>query len=93
VAEEIIQSQKPSKPPIWNDPRYRAIFFQVLVLSGVIALGYTLVSNTLANLERQGIASGFGFLKGTAGFSILMTLVDYSLLVFAGFLITGCCLK
>ena len=78
MTEEIIQFQKPSKPLIWNDPSYRAIFFQVLVLSGVIALGYTLVSNTLANLERQGIASGFGFLKGTAGFSILMTLVDYS---------------
>jgi general L-amino acid transport system permease protein len=78
VAEEIIQSQKPSKPPIWNDPSYRAIFFQILVLSSVVALGYSLVSNTLDNLERQGIASGFGFLKGTAGFSILMTLVDYS---------------
>jgi general L-amino acid transport system permease protein len=78
VAEEIIQSQKPSKSLIWNDPTYRALFFQVLVLSGVILLGYILVSNTLTNLERQGIASGFGFLRGTAGFSILMTLIDYS---------------
>lgn len=78
MAEGIIETQRPAKPPIWNDPVYRAIFFQVLVLGGVIALGYTLVSNTLANLERQGIASGFSFLKGTAGFSILMTLVDYT---------------
>ena len=78
MAEEIIQSQKPSKPLIWNDPTYRALFFQALVLGGVISLGYFLVSNTLVNLERQGIASGFGFLKGTAGFSILMTLIDYS---------------
>jgi len=78
VAEEITQSQKPSKPLVWNDPVYRALFFQVLVLGGVISLGYILVSNTLINLERQGIASGFGFLRGTAGFSILMTLIDYS---------------
>ena len=78
MAEEKIQSQKPSKPLIWNDPTYRALFFQALVLSGVISLGFFLVSNTLVNLERQGIASGFGFLKGTAGFSILMTLIDYS---------------
>jgi ABC-type amino acid transport system permease subunit len=78
VAEEIIQSQKPSKPLIWNNPSYRALFFQVLVLGGVLSLGYILVSNTFTNLERQGIASGFGFLKGTAGFSILMTLIDYS---------------
>ena len=78
MAEKVIQSQKPSKPLVWNDPTYRALFFQVLVLGGVISLGYVLVSNTLTNLERQGIASGFGFLKGTAGFSILMTLIDYS---------------
>ena len=78
MAEEIVQSPKPSKPLIWNDPTYRALFFQVLVLGGVLSLGYFLISNTLVNLERQGIASGFGFLKGTAGFSILMTLVDYS---------------
>ncbi|MDH3597185.1 MAG: amino acid ABC transporter permease, partial [Rhodospirillales bacterium] len=36
------------------------------------------VSNTMANLERQGIASGFGFLETTAGFSISQTLVEYS---------------
>ena len=47
-------------------------------MGGVIFLGYTLVSNTLHNLERQGIASGFGFMKTTAGFSILMNLIDYT---------------
>ena len=78
MAEEVYQSQKPSKPLVWNDPTYRALFFQVLVLGGVVSLGYVLISNTLTNLERQGIASGFGFLNGTAGFSILMTLIDYS---------------
>ena len=78
MAVEILETQKPAKPPIWNDPVYRAIFFQVLVLGGVIAFGYALISNTLHNLERQGIASGFGFMKTTAGFSILMNLIDYT---------------
>ena len=78
MAEEISETLKPAKPPIWNDPVYRALFFQAVVLFGVLGLGYILVSNTLSNLERQGIASGFGFLKSTAGFSILMTLVEYS---------------
>ena len=78
MAEDIVEAQKPAKPPVWNDPVYRALFFQALVLIGVIALGYILVSNTLHNLERQGIASGFRFLNTTAGFSILMTLIDYS---------------
>jgi general L-amino acid transport system permease protein len=49
---------------------YRALFFQAMVLLGVILVGVFLVNNTLNNLERQGIASGFGFLDRTAGFSI-----------------------
>jgi len=64
------RSAPPAKPPIWNDPVYRALFFQALVLAGVVGLGVFLVNNTLNNLERQGIASGFGFLERTAGFSI-----------------------
>lgn len=69
---------KPSKPAVWNDPTYRAIFFQALVLGGVIATGIWLVSNTLDNLARQGVASGFDFLGTTAGFSIGESLIEYS---------------
>ncbi len=69
---------KPAKPAVWNDPFYRAIFFQVLVLGGVVGLCAYLVNNTINNLERQGIASGFDFLGRTAGFSIGMTLIEYS---------------
>jgi general L-amino acid transport system permease protein len=78
VPEVNSEFNKPAKPPIWNDPVYRALFFQVVVLGGVFALGYFLISNTLSNLARQGIASGFDFLGSTAGFSILMTLIEYS---------------
>jgi len=68
----------PARPPIWNDPRYRAIFFQVVVLI-LILLGFAYIgNNTVQNLERQGIASGFGFLQTTAGFSVSMSLIEYS---------------
>lgn len=67
-----------TRPPLFYDPRVRAIFFQVLVLGIVLLGGAYLVSNTLANLARQGIASGFGFLDTTAGFSISMSLIEYS---------------
>ncbi len=67
-----------ARPPFFYDPRVRAIFFQVLVLALVILGGAYLVNNTLANLARQGIASGFGFLDTTAGFGISMSLVEYS---------------
>ena len=63
---------------IWNDTRYRRLFFQVLVLGAVIALGAFLINNVLVNLERRGIASGFEFLSTTAGFGIIMHLIDYS---------------
>jgi len=68
----------PAKPPVWNDPVWRALLFQVIVVAFVILVGVFLVRNTLSNLERQGIASGFGFLGTTAGFSIGETLISYS---------------
>lgn len=67
----------PAKPPVWNDPAWRALFFQILVVGFVILVGVFLVRNTISNLERQGIASGFGFLGSTAGFSIGETLIPY----------------
>ena len=69
---------KPSKPPIWNDPVYRSIFFQIILLLAVVLFGLYIFNNTTANLERQGIASGFGFLESTAGFDIITHLIDYS---------------
>ncbi len=68
----------PSKPPIWNDPRYRGWLFQVLVIGGVVLFGLYIVNNTLDNMASRGIASGFGFLDKTAMFSIGQTLIDYS---------------
>ncbi len=70
-------SSPPPSPAPWRDPRWRAVAFQVVMLAGVIALGIYLVSNTLDNLERQGIASGFGFWNTTAGFDIATTLIAY----------------
>lgn len=71
-------SSTPAKPPIWNDPVYRGIFFQVLVLGAVVLFGLYIFNNTAENLERQGIASGFGFMNTTAGFGIITHLVEYT---------------
>lgn len=68
---------KPSKPAIWNDPQYRALFFQVVL---VLALGYfivTIVSNTLSNMESRGISTGFAFLSEPSGFGILQSLIEF----------------
>lgn len=55
--------------PFWLDGRVRAVFYQILVL-GILAAGIGwLVHNTLANLARQSITTGFGFLSHEAGFT------------------------
>ncbi len=64
--------------PFWNDPDKRAIAFQALVLAGVGALGYYLFHNTLVNLDRQNIATGFGFLGKESAFEIGESLISYS---------------
>ena len=68
----------PAKPAPWNDPRVRAVAYQILTLAAVVLFFAYITHNTLANLERQGIASGFGFLDKAAGFAIPQTLIDYS---------------
>ena len=62
----------------WYDRRVRALAWQALALGGAAALGFYLIANLIGNLERQGIASGFGFLDTTAGFGITMSLIEYS---------------
>lgn len=62
----------------WRDPRLRALLFQALVLIGAVGFALFILGNTLENLERRGITSGFDFLSSTAGFGIIQSLVDYS---------------
>jgi len=62
----------------WNDPKVRSIFFQAVLLIAVVLSGMYIFGNTAENLERQGIATGFGFLGTTAGFGIITHLIDYS---------------
>ncbi|MEO1194045.1 MAG: amino acid ABC transporter permease [Pseudomonadota bacterium] len=61
----------------YNDERKRAVFFQILVLLGVIALIAFFAYNAVVNLAERGIASGFGFLSATAGYGISFTLIPY----------------
>jgi general L-amino acid transport system permease protein len=68
----------PEKVPFWLDPKKRAIVYQVGVLCMVGLLAYYLVSNTLINLERQSVATGFGFLHKESSFEIGESLIPYS---------------
>jgi general L-amino acid transport system permease protein len=65
-------------PSFWHDPDKRAIFYQGVVLIIVGAVGYYLFNNTMTNLERQNIATGFGFFNKEASFEIGESLIPYS---------------
>lgn len=67
----------PNRIAFWRDPGKRALAFQVIVLAAVFAFFAFIFNNTLANLEKRGISTGFGFLDLEAGFGVLMSLIPY----------------
>ncbi len=69
---------KPSGASFINNPVVRSTFYQLVVVGLIIFFGWQIIHNTAVNLERQNIASGFGFLDNTAGFGIIQTMVAYS---------------
>jgi general L-amino acid transport system permease protein len=68
----------------WNfqsiiyDPKYRGIFFQFITLLVLVGVAWWIAHNTAANLARSSTASGFGFLRGRAGFEVGQSLIAYS---------------
>ena len=73
-----MQTTAPEKIPFFRDPTKLAIFYQFLTVLGVGLLSYYLISNTLANLERQSISTGFGFFDREAAFEIGESFIEYS---------------
>jgi general L-amino acid transport system permease protein len=63
---------------ILYDKTFRSVVYQILVFGGVFLLGWYLVGNTMANLESQNIATGFGFLEREAAFGISESVIEYS---------------
>ena len=66
------------KVPFWLDPKKRAIFYQIGTVLLVGLLAWYLISNVLINLERQSIATGWGFLQKESAFEIGESLISYS---------------
>ncbi|RRJ82771.1 amino acid ABC transporter permease [Aestuariirhabdus litorea] len=63
---------------LFYEEKTRAIIYQILVTGALILLGWYLVSNTLDNLARQNIATGYGFLSLEASFGISESMIAYS---------------
>ena len=77
MTTQIQDALAPPRIAIYNRPRIRALFYQLILLAMVLWLGYEFALNAKANLDAQKIASGFGFLDNTAGFAVNQSLIPY----------------
>lgn len=77
MSDVTIGSGQPKVSPL-NDPKVRGLVFQIVLVGVMLALVAVAVLNARENLERQKIASGFGFWDNVAGFPISQTLIPYS---------------
>ncbi|RCS23134.1 ABC transporter permease subunit [Phyllobacterium salinisoli] len=79
ASQDITESGRESPGVSWlYDPKIRGIIYQAVTFIAIIGLIWWIVGNTVANLQRANIASGFGFLNGRAGFDISQSPIAYS---------------
>lgn len=62
----------------WYDPDKRSVMYQIGAACLFVFVAWYLVSNTMTNLEKQSIATGFGFLNTEAAFEIGESIIEYS---------------
>lgn len=62
----------------WYDPDKRSILYQIGTVCIFVLVAWYLVFNITTNLERQSIATGFGFMGKEAAFEIGESLISYS---------------
>jgi len=63
---------------ILNDPRVRGWIYQGITLLLLVLFVYWVTTNTIENLKRANIASGYGFLNGRAGFDVGQSLIAFT---------------
>ncbi|KQZ99659.1 amino acid ABC transporter permease [Mesorhizobium sp. Root157] len=77
MAQEAIHDA-PARASLIYDPKVRGIVFQVVLVALLVMGVWWIVDNTIENLRRSNISTGFAFLRGRAGFDISDRLIEYS---------------
>jgi len=77
-APSALQESAGKPIPFWHNPARRAVVYQVAALLITASIVWYLFHNTVTNLQRQSIATGFGFLGKEASFEIGESLIAYS---------------
>lgn len=73
MGESLIHAPR-ARIPLWRNRKARAVFYQAVFLSAVVAFGFTIYRNAVNNLRERGITSGFDFLTTESNFTISETL-------------------
>lgn len=78
MASQEVLREEPSRGSFINDPKVRSFVFQAVVVVLLVGGVWWIVNNVIDNLTRLHIASGFGFLRGRAGFDISDSAIAYT---------------
>ena len=78
ASQDTLGHHDDARPSFWNNPVIRGYVVQIGVVVVLVSFISWIVLNTIENLRRAKIASGFDFLNGRAGFDISVALIPYS---------------
>ena len=78
ASQDVIRERVSSRGSIINNPKVRGIVYQVLLFVVLFLFIYWIVGNTVDNLRRSNISSGFGFLNGRAGFDMSQSMIEFT---------------
>ena len=78
ASQEMLRATSSARVSWMNDPKIRGIVFQVLVVVILAAAVYWIWGNTVENLRRANISSGFGFLNRRSGFDVSQSLIQFT---------------
>lgn len=77
AVQELTGIGEAPRVAILNNPTVRGWIYQIVLLAVIVYLGWSAITNMFAALRAAHIASGFGFLGNTAGFSVSQALIPY----------------
>ena len=72
--------KKKTRAISWNSREGRSVIYQIVAIASVAGFIWLLVTNTLGNMRRRGIQSGYDFMSQPFGFDVSETLIPYDVM-------------
>jgi general L-amino acid transport system permease protein len=72
--------KKKTRSISWNSREGRSVIYQIVAIASIAGFLWLLVTNTLENMRRRGIQSGYDFMSQPFGFDVSETLIPYDVM-------------